>query len=176
MLPGTLPRPSVIPKQEKDEWCWAAVANFIDILIRGDELYGQCKIAKKCRPKVCTGKCEDINCDEEFYLDVALEKIGRLEKHVARPLKSEEVIAIINDKRPIGVRIQWPKLKKTDASTGHFVAIVGYFVSGQNMYYQVYNSIEVANTGYGAIETVLEQELLLDYKLGGTWSDSFIAQ
>ena len=157
------------PTQDKTEWCWAAVTNYVDTILRGEEYYSQCEIAKKRTPKLCTGECEEYDCNRWNFLDESLDDIGRLDgPPTHRPLTPTEVLIEIEKDKPVGVRIQWRKPSKPEEINGHFVAIIGYFYAGSKLFYRVYNPSKP-----GSIKSVEVEEFKTNYRKLGYWTHSF---
>lgn len=148
-----------IPRQEQDNWCWAAVA--FGVAAHYGAVWQQCDIAglelgqQCCPPGTNTGVC-----NVPYYLDLALTRVGHFRALIvgAVPL-NPQVIAEIIANLPVGVRIGWPD------GTGHFVAIAGYSTTGGQF-------VDVEDPWYSA-STVTYAVLQSAYQGSGTWTHTY---
>ena len=109
-------------KQLTHVWCWAAVSVSVDRYFdRGSE-WRQCGLAKEVtKQPVCCTKPVPHDCVKPFFLEDALEIIGRLKGDpTSGPLSFKQIQHRINNDRPICARIGWR------GGGGHFVVISGY--------------------------------------------------
>ncbi len=111
-----------IPKQEQNNWCWAAVAAGIGAFYNG-QAEAQCGLATKVLGKSPDNKCCTTSrggeCDHPFYLDSALQAVGCF-VDLDYTLPFQKVSEEIDQDRTLGIRVEWPN------GSGHFVAVGGW--------------------------------------------------
>jgi len=110
----------VMQRQERDQWCWAAVAVSIATFYdRATRWSSQCAVANSHlqRTDCCGGTSL---CNEANFVEYVLQTIG-LYKHWHNGTKSfDDVCAQIDAGNPVVCRIAW------HGGGGHFVVITGY--------------------------------------------------
>ena len=159
VIPHRLPPPA----QDRDNWCWAAVADYIAFSLSSAP--GQCVIANACLPHVCGGGCSNQACDVPHRLEHSLSCAGHPAQHVPGALSEQVVVAELDAERPLGVRIAW-----RNTTLGHFLTIVGYvFDDKGGRKYVVYDPAPP-----GTIEYLSHYYLATNYKSQGTWTDSYL--
>src|SRR4051794_20373658 len=107
--------PFVIQTQKQDQWCWAAVSATVDQYFDAQTTSSQCSIAQQVLGNDCCGAMEP--CNQPYFLDEALKKVGRLREVRPGFLSFEQAKAEIQKGFPIGVRIGW------FGGGGHFLLI-----------------------------------------------------
>jgi hypothetical protein len=115
-----------IQQQEKKMWCWAAVAASVDHYFTPASNSTQCAIASQLFMKNCAATKDA--CDEAWYLEEALEDVGRLNGVPQKgTLDFDAIQAQIAAGLPVCIRIGW------NGGGGHFLVISGCGVneSGQ---------------------------------------------
>lgn len=159
VIPHRLPPPA----QDRDNWCWAAVADYIAFSLSAAP--GQCVIANACLPHVCGGGCLDKACDIPYALEHSLNCVGQTAQCQPSALSEHKVVAELDAGRPVGVRIAW-----RNSTLGHFLTIVGYvFDDKGGRKYVVYDPAPP-----GVIEYLSPYYLAKNYKSQGIWSHSYI--
>jgi len=128
-LGGALPARRVIPftlqHQNEMQWCWAAVTASVAAYYQNLG-WTQCNLANnQFGQTTCCTNGSSTACNEPWYLDRALGRVGNLANFTAGALSLTQIQSEIDAGRPIGVRIGWP------GGGGHFVTITGY--SDQNV-------------------------------------------
>jgi hypothetical protein len=112
-----------IQKQEKSQWCWAAVASSICRFYQDDNAPTQCELANQflgagedcCRPDASD------NCDIPFPVDIALNSLGHMVQPALGAVMFEDLNGEITDNQhPVVVRITF-----ADLPTSHFVVVIG---------------------------------------------------
>jgi Papain-like cysteine protease AvrRpt2 len=106
--------------QQQDEWCWAAVTVSVAVYF-GDSSWSQCGLSNNFFGQaLCCMYGDSGSCNQPFYLDQALQKVGHFRLFSVGPASLYQVQAEIVAGRPLGVRIEW-----ASSHVGHFVAIDG---------------------------------------------------
>ena len=118
-------------QQEHSDWCWAAVAASVERYFAPNSTWCQRRLAsqmakiEKLKVTNC-GTCKkrkpiSQKCNRTWFLDKALELVGRLKgKAKAIVLSFAQVERRIRDGVPVCVRILWGK-----GPAAHFVVISG---------------------------------------------------
>lgn len=111
--------PRFMQRQEQSNWCWAAVATSVGLLLETGR-WTQCDTASRCfsPARSCCGDPE--RCNEYGYLDKALDQTMSLDFHENAPAKQKRIKRHIEEGRPVCTRVAW------DANGAHFMAITGY--------------------------------------------------
>jgi len=120
-------------RQERSNWCWAAVAASVSCYFDPDSGWCQCRMAtrmvKLSKLKVTTcgtcGKPKPVApaCNRPWYLEKALALAGRLKgTPKAKALKFSRIRKRIKAGRPVCVRILWGP-----GPDAHFVVISGCY-------------------------------------------------
>jgi Papain-like cysteine protease AvrRpt2 len=110
-----------VPRQEQDNWCWAATSTGIAHFYDEDSTWTQCEIANSNlgRTDCCAGAGSGP-CNVYGYLDRALATVGHFDRIAALAADFQSVDTEIDARRPLGVRVAW------SGGGAHFVAIGGY--------------------------------------------------
>ncbi|MCU1245149.1 MAG: hypothetical protein JWN02_1059 [Acidobacteria bacterium] len=130
-----------IPAQEKNNWCWAAVAVGI-CEAYGDPPISQCTVASKAQRFRCCSNPPDTECDSVRPLSPALSLQGydhfleyRLPDRMAPLLVPSAGWSYLTDHidrgLPIPVRIAFGS---GDHEYGHFVVVTGYQIEASGFY------------------------------------------
>lgn len=150
------------PVQERDNWCWAAVADYIADTL--SQATGQCVIAKACLPQLCGGQCHDDACDAPHRLEDGLLAAGHPANYSVGAASERIVKKEIDAGRPVGVRIGW-----NQSGRGHFLTVLGYVTDGRDgSLYAVYDPAPP-----GVIAYVSYYYLRNSYKAEGTWTHTY---
>lgn len=107
----------VLPRQERDSWCWAACAHSVSAYFDPSSEWTQCSVAGATLGRADC--CDAGACDWPSYVYRALEATGNLAFRCHGPVGRNALIAELKLGRPVVVRIEYP-------NTGHFVVIDGY--------------------------------------------------
>jgi hypothetical protein len=161
-------------KQQKTNWCWAAVAvsihNFLNSgggLTQG-EIATQVLQAELQIPKGVDCTQTPNLCNFTAALDDALRISGDLQSPGGfqrnRHLDFQSVKAWVDAKLPVGARIVW------FGGGAHFVAVDGYreFRSGARQ-------VHVQDPFYGPTYQSYE-DFVADYPPGGNWQDTYLVR
>ena len=156
--------PFRMQNQEMDNWCWAAVSVSVDRFFAPRSTLRQCRMAQKIlKLKRCTGRNCTEACDQPWYLDKALRRVGRLRGHPLGRLKFAQVQQEIDNGVPVCVRIGWR------GGGGHFVVITGYSVSGRSNI----ERLQIKDPLY-ADAIVNYKSFVSSYRGAGRWTDTFL--
>ena len=162
-----------LEKQQHNNWCWAAVASSVDRYFNPKSTWCQCRMAgkmakaAKLKVKNCGGcqrsKRAPEECNQPWYLDKALEFVGRLKgTPKPTPLSFAQIHKTIQAGRPVCVRVQWGN------GGAHFVVISGCVVGSSG---QRWVDVEDPHTGSS---TWLYEEFKSNYQyLEGCWDETY---
>ncbi len=148
--------------QERDLWCWAAVASSVSHFYATRSPWTQCSIANSELSR--TDCCDPDACNQTNRLDAALETTGNLDSWNPGVMLYPDICAAINDKRPPCCRIAW------DGDSGHFVAIVGYTDDGQGS-----GKLAIEDPLYGASPYGYD-DFCSRYRTNGVWTHSYLTK
>jgi len=121
-----MPQLTTYPYQQQrlSEWCWCAAAASIAGWYRQRDV-SQCEVAEIVFGVACVGDTPLDSLNEPKPLDLPLRRLKNLAAVLDGAVSFEQVTHMIDQGRPVGVRIQW-----VDApGVGHMVALSGYDVS-----------------------------------------------
>jgi Papain-like cysteine protease AvrRpt2 len=114
----------VVQHQNQTNWCWAAVTASIAAYYR-NQGWPQCRVVNdRLGQAVCCQDGSSTICNQPWYLDQALKRVGNLANYVASPLAMSQIRNEVDAGRPIGVRIGWMN------GGGHFITVRGYSDQG----------------------------------------------
>jgi len=156
-----------VQPQEKDLWCWAAVAATVSDYFSPGGRTTQCRVAgRTLRLSNCCNPGND--CDRTAFLQRALAEVGpapdgHLRATAEGPIGFDLIEDEINAKRPVGVRIGWFN------GGGHFVLICGYSVSPLGTPYVV-----VEDPWYAPMNPIPFVDFRDNYLGAGRWTGSFL--
>jgi len=151
-------------KQERSNWCWAAVASSVDQYFAVPPQYGQCDIASGCLGFACCAPAPTAPCNIPFTLQTALGFAGHFDRFAVPPTPDDVRDEIQLNQRPLCARIQWSE------GGGHFVTIFGYDEDPLlGLRYWVADPI----TGESLVS---EEDFLFNYQGSGFCTDSFYVQ
>ncbi|NMM55284.1 papain-like cysteine protease family protein [Paenibacillus aquistagni] len=106
-----------IAKQEKKNWCWAAVSSSVLKFMTGENVY-QCDFVKYVK----SSTCNDVSATTE-EAQSGMHHFGVSSNYYSGSLSMSQIKAQIDDGRPIYVSWKW---NSPNALIGHAVAIYGY--------------------------------------------------
>src|SRR5579872_4679152 len=107
--------------QQQTEWCWAAVSTSVSRFYDTASGWTQCTVANAefSETSCCTDGTSE-QCNQPWFLDKALQRVGRLNVKSQGSIAFAAICGEINAGRPIGIRIGW------EGDGGHFITIYGY--------------------------------------------------
>jgi Papain-like cysteine protease AvrRpt2 len=146
-------------RQEQTNWCWSAVAVSIARYFSPATTWTQCSLARAELGKQTCCTQGNGECDEPWYLERALARVGHSNGGAAAGVAGFAALASeINSGRPLGVRIGWY------GNGGHFVVVEGYSASDQML------NVEDPNEGP---QHMSYDTLINDYPGGGAWTHTY---
>ncbi len=150
--------PFAVQPQQQSEWCWAAVTASVAGYYQ--QLgWTQCGVVNATRGVgSCCQSGSSASCNQPWYLDQSLTKIGDLAQMVQQYLPWSQLVSEIDAGRPVGVRIGWTN------GGGHFIAVDGYSATGV---------VDVQDPWYGH-SSVDYQTFVSAYQGAGSWTDSYL--
>jgi hypothetical protein len=121
--------PLTVQRQERSEWCWAAVSVSVDLLFRPASAHTQCDVASLALALACCGDGKPAACNVPHELNTVL---GRLHLLAGDPLRTPvpftQIRKEIDSGRPVCILIKW--LDRDGSLTrGHFIAVNGYRIT-----------------------------------------------
>lgn len=142
LLGGVPPSSNSLPGfsvqlQVQTQWCWAAVSTSVaEFFALGT--WSQCKVAAaEFAPLNCCGVDGSRGCNQPWYLDRALTRVGHFDRRTAPNAPFTDVQREVNSGRPVGCRIGW-----ANNGGGHFMAIGGWLVASDGTeFVDVYDPI-----------------------------------
>ncbi|MCX6624929.1 MAG: C39 family peptidase [Acidobacteria bacterium] len=163
-------------RQEKSEWCWAAVSVSVDRFFRPNSRHTQCDIAGAALGRSCCDGARPApsdSCNTPHALHPVLGRFHLLAADpIVKPLTFNQVRTEIDAGRPVCVLIKWLDNNGQVTDRGHFIALDGYRVTpAQKMF------VSITDPMYGSSETSFDQ--FVDRKGGyrdgrGVWFASFL--
>lgn len=147
--------------QEQTQWCWAAVATNVDAYYNPLSVWTQADLVNlELGQATCHIDGSTAPCNQPWYLDRALHRVGRLGSWNSDIATFAECDAeICGQQRPMGVRIDWQD------GTGHFVLIGGLGDASDTML-TVHDPLN--GTTY-----IKHSELVANYLGFGLWSHTY---
>jgi hypothetical protein len=107
--------------QLQSQWCWAANATSVSHYYDSASPWTQCTVVNaELGQTTCCVDGSTPQCNQPWYLDLALTRTGNLASWTAGTATMAQVQSEILDGRPVGARIGW------SGGGGHFVMIAGY--------------------------------------------------
>jgi hypothetical protein len=146
-------------RQQKTNWCWAAVAVSVSKFFKTNTKWIQCRLVNaELGRNDCCGQGEKENCNRVYYLDRALSKTDNLDSWSSGAGNLGHVMQAVEAGRPLCARVKW-----SDGG-GHFLAIDGY---NRDL-----DMIAVDDPWFGASDWVLSV-FQTSYWGSGTWTDRY---
>jgi len=165
-----------VPRQEKSEWCWAAVSMGVDLFFRPDSTHNQCEIASSALNLQCCNGAQPASvddCNKPHALHPVLGRYHLLAADpIVKPLEFDRVRGEIDAARPVCVLIKWLNNQGQVTDGGHFIAINGYRVTPAQKQF-----VSITDPMYGSSEIVFEEFISSKggYRDGrGVWFASFL--
>jgi hypothetical protein len=162
-----------VEHQQQTQWCWAAVSNSVSHYYDAGSTWTQCTIvnAELGQTGCCTNGATTA-CNQSWYLDRALTRVGCLLSMASGTLSFPTVKALINNTRPPCARQGW------SGGGGHFMAIVCYFegllglIAGSGT---TAKRLRISDPWYG--DSVVDYDVFVSgYQGSGTWTHSYQTQ
>lgn len=165
-----------VQRQEKSEWCWAAVSVSVDHFFRPDSRHTQCDIAGTVLRLSCCDGAQPAaadSCNTPHALHTVLGRFHLLAADpIVEPLTFDQVRTEIDGGRPVCVLIKWLDNQGQVTDRGHFIAIGGYRVTPAKKVF-----VSITDPMFGSSEAIFDQ--FADSKGGyrdgrGVWFASFL--
>lgn len=156
----------VMQHQIQGEWCWAAVSvsvgGYYGTPGPSGGFWQQCEMANaELGQSTCCANGSTTACNQPWYLDLALTRIGHLAALAgAGPSSYIYVQTEVNATRPVGVRIGWA------GGGGHFVIVSGFDDDTGTEF------IDVEDPWYGP-STADYTSFCTRYQGFGTWTHTY---
>ncbi|MGY8662415.1 papain-like cysteine protease family protein [Bradyrhizobium sp. UFLA05-109] len=148
--------------QQQSEWCWAAVSSSVASFF-GSSAWTQCSIASgELAPLNCCGGDASDGCNQPWYLDRALTRVGHFDHIAASDATFAVVQGEINGGRPLGCRIAWA------GGSAHFVALGGWSVTADGSQY-----VMVCDPYYGPTTKKYADFVSAYMTTGDSWTHSY---
>jgi hypothetical protein len=160
----------VIERQQRSNWCWAAVTASLAAFFGTIPRRSQCEIAQAALmptlPQVnCCGADAGGACNIPWHLDGPLGAIGLLRERLDEVLPYDAVRDEIARELPPACRVAW------QGGGAHFMVIAGWSVdqAGGTRYVQLHDP------GNGAETDVVYDDLVVGYiQPGDRWTHSYV--
>jgi hypothetical protein len=152
-------------RQQRSNWCWAAVSVSIARFFEEDSERKQCGIAGALRGLPC---CQEFSrpCNRPDSLRRALVEVGRLDSMLEHPVKFDAIQKQIDEQLPVCVRFEWQG--GPFRSFGHFAAIRGYDVSAKG-------PVVIVDDPFYGRSRRLYKTILNAYQLSrGKWTHTYL--
>jgi hypothetical protein len=162
-----------VEHQQQTQWCWAAVSNSVSHFYDAGSTWTQCAIvnAELGQTACCTNGSSSA-CNQPWYLDRALTRVGCLLSWASGTLTFATVKSLINSTRPPCARQGW------SGGGGHFMAIVCYFegllglLGGAG---STAKRLRISDPWYG--DSVVDYDVFVSgYQGTGSWTHSYRTQ
>ena len=162
-----------VEHQQQTQWCWAAVSNSVSHYYDPGSTWTQCTIvnAEMGQTGCCTNGATAA-CNQPWYLDKALTRVGCLLSMASGTLSFATVKSLINSARPPCARQGW------SGGGGHFMAIACYFQGLLGLFAGAGSTakrLRISDPWYG--DSVLDYDVFVSgYQGSGTWTHSYRTQ
>ncbi len=178
-LPGGTRRCTglVVAPQQQTQWCWAAVSDSVSHFYDPSSIWTQCTVANaEMGQSACCVDGASAACNQPWYLDLALTRVGRLQSVSAGTLSFATVKSLLDADTPPCARQAW------SGGGGHFVAIVCYFryqsglMSGTGSGPPATaDRLQISDPWYG--DSIVDYATFVSgYQGTGTWTHSYLTQ
>ncbi len=163
-----------IERQKATNWCWAAVGVSVSRFFNPRSHWRQCGLVKvalsrtddESKPKrpihACCTNPIPRPCNQGWFLEEALEFVGRRARWRNDTLSFKAITARIDAHRPVCVRIEWR------GGGSHFVVISGYHIN-----YGGIRQVDVEDPWTGHRVTVDYHDLVSNYRGMGRWTATY---
>jgi hypothetical protein len=151
--------------QQQTEWCWAANATTVALFYNPASSWTQCTLvnAEFGRNDCCTNPAS-ASCNQPWYLDRALTKVGHLARAFAGPTGVGDIVNQFAQNRPLGVEITW------SGGGGHAPALTCYWRIIHTAFL-----VHVEDPWYGP-SLYQYKAFCTSYQGSGSWSYSYMTQ
>jgi Papain-like cysteine protease AvrRpt2 len=147
-------------RQQRNNWCWAAVATSVSHFRDAASPWTQCELATQ---ELSRGDCCAAGaCDTDWFLDRALTRTGNLRSFSTGAESMPAIQGEVDGDLPLGVRVQW------QGGGGHFVVVTGYD--------EVNNLVTISDPLEDAPVTLDYDSFVSRYEGIGSWSHSYFTQ
>lgn len=151
--------------QTQTNWCWAAVSTSVNKFYHPSSTWTQCKVVNaELGQSTCCNNGGTSACNQPWYLNNALQRVGDLKSWQAGSVAYSTVVAEVNGSRPLGVRIGW------SGGGGHFVVLYAYQTVGGTQQW-----VTVGDPWYGD-STLLYNTFRTAYQGSGSWTHTYFTQ
>lgn len=162
-----------VDAQQQTQWCWAAVSNSVSHFYDASSTWSQCTVVNaELGQTTCCTNGSSAACNQSWYLDRALTRVGRLQSWGAGTLTFATIKSLINGGQPPCARQGW------SGGGGHFMGIACYFegligaLSGGSTTAQ---RLRITDPWYG--DSVVDYTVFVSgYQGTGTWTHSYRTQ
>lgn len=152
-----------IQPQTQSNWCWAAVSTSVSHFYTTSSTWTQCTVANAALPR--TDCCSAPgNCNQPWYLDVALQTTGNFKNMVSSSLAFADIQNEIGNDGPIGARVAWY------GGGAHFMVVAGWLVGDTGTEY-----IDISDPIY-LDSQIAYADFASSYQSGGDWTHSYFTQ
>ena len=166
----------VVDTQQQTQWCWAAVSNSVSHFYDPGSTWTQCAVANaEMSQNGCCSDGTSAACNQPWYLDLALTRVGCLQSVSAGTLSVATVTSLLNADTPPCARQGWA------GGGGHFVAIVCCFryqsglMSGATSATRASYRLQISDPWYG--DSIVDYSTFMSgYQGTGTWTHSYLTQ
>ena len=151
-----------VSQQLESEWCWAAVSSSVANFY-GPTQWTQCGVASaELAPLNCCGSDGAGACNQPWYLDRALTRVGHFDHISASSSPFAGVQVEIGGRRPLGCRIAWA------GGGAHFVALGGWLIAADGSLY-----VNVCDPLYGPVSKKYDDFVSAYITTGDDWTHSY---
>lgn len=150
-----------VARQLQTQWCWAAVSSSVSAYYPGGQSWPQCAVASAELGGRCCEAGSSFQCNQPWYLDNALTRVGHLAYAFQGDVASSDVADELNHDRPVALRVGW-------SDGGHFLAIYGIQPGPRD------DILYLTDPIYG--ESLIQRTALLGggYQGSGRWTHSYL--
>jgi Papain-like cysteine protease AvrRpt2 len=160
-----------IQKQEKTQWCWAAVTSSICGFYQDTNAPTQCALANQflgAGEDCCQTDASDL-CDVSFPVDIALNSLGHMVQPTLGVVSFEDLNSeITENQRPVVARITF-----SDFPASHFVVVIGCGINANGAQMLKIADPSVAVGNFASIEYSAFKN---NYKPSATWDRTYFTK
>jgi len=154
--------PFTMQPQKQTNWCWSAVATSTSHYYESQSRWEQCGVVnEELGVATCCDNGGDDSCNQPWYLDRALQRVGRFGAMSAEKAAWATLSQEVDARRPLCLRIGW------NGGGGHFVVVSGYDTAAE--------MIDVKDPFFGD-SSVTYATFPDAYHTGGLWTHSYMTQ
>jgi hypothetical protein len=160
----------VVEHQQQSNWCWAAVSNSVVHFYHPGSSWTECTIVNaELGRSDCCSSGSSSNCNQPWFLDKALTRVGSLQSAGAGTLSFATVNSLIGGGTPPCARQGW------SGGGGHFMAIVCAYegiiglILGSG---STAKRLKISDPIYG--DSIIDYSTFVSgYQGSGTWTHSY---